>query len=82
MTAGAKPPSGRQFPWADAMALGLGRLRLTPDVFWSLTPKELLLMAGGGARDHAAMGRDALAYLLNRYPDDHNPPDFSAVLDP
>lgn len=52
------------------MALGLGRLRLTPDIFWSLTPKELLLMAGGGVRGPDALGRDALAELMRRFPDE------------
>jgi uncharacterized phage protein (TIGR02216 family) len=52
------------------MALGLGRLRLTPDVFWSLTPKELLLMAGGGGRGTEALKPDALAELMRRFPDD------------
>jgi uncharacterized phage protein (TIGR02216 family) len=52
------------------MALGLGRLRLTPDVFWSLTPRELLLMAGGGPRRGDALRRDALADLMRRFPDE------------
>lgn len=52
------------------MALGMGRLRLTPDVFWSLTPKELLLMAGGGWRGSDALQPDGLAELMRRFPDD------------
>ncbi|MGL4439551.1 MAG: rcc01693 family protein [Bosea sp. (in: a-proteobacteria)] len=63
-------PAFRQFPWADAMALGMGRLRLTPDVFWSLTPKELLLIAGGGIAGCQALGRDALTELMQRFPDE------------
>ena len=60
----------RPFPWADAMALGLGRLRLTPDIFWALTPKELLLMASGGRSTDDALWRDALADLIRRFPDE------------
>jgi uncharacterized phage protein (TIGR02216 family) len=52
------------------MALGLGRLRLTPDMFWSLTPRELVLMAGGGQRGSDALGRDALAEMMRRFPDE------------
>lgn len=52
------------------MVLGLGRLRLTPDIFWSLTPKELLLIAGGGSRSADALSRDALGRLMQRFPDE------------
>lgn len=64
------------------MTLGLGRLRLNPDVFWALTPKELLLMAGGVAQYREAMGRDGLAALLDRFPDDGMPSRISTVFDP
>ena len=30
----------RPFPWAEVMSIGLGRLRLAPSVFWSMTPRE------------------------------------------
>ena len=67
---GLPEPRPRPFPWADAMALGLGRLRLLPDQFWSLTPKELILMAGGGTRRDEALEREALTRLMQRYPDE------------
>jgi uncharacterized phage protein (TIGR02216 family) len=54
-----RPP----FPWADALALGLGRLRLLPDQFWSLTPRELMLMAGAG-QTPAALDRARLEALI------------------
>jgi uncharacterized phage protein (TIGR02216 family) len=28
------------FPWREAMAVGLGVLRWTPDTFWRATPRE------------------------------------------
>lgn len=52
------------------MALGMGRLRLTPELFWSLTPKELVRLAGGGARRDDALEREALAGLMRRFPDE------------
>jgi uncharacterized phage protein (TIGR02216 family) len=58
------------FPWAGALALGLGRLRLTPDIFWSLTPKELILMAGGNVEASGALTAVALSDLMRRFPDE------------
>ena len=54
--------------WGQLMRLGLGRLRLSPEAFWALTPAELMLMAGldGGARP---MRRADLSALAARYPD-------------
>jgi uncharacterized phage protein (TIGR02216 family) len=54
------------FPWEEAMALGLNRLRLTPDLFWSLTPRELLLIANGLASG-SALGRADMEALVARY---------------
>jgi uncharacterized phage protein (TIGR02216 family) len=56
-------------PWADLMALGLMRLRLTPDQFWALTPRELALMAGLGGPAPAALDRAGLAALMRAHPD-------------
>ena len=53
--------------WAGLMRLGLVGLRLSPEVFWALTPAELMLMAGLGGR--APMGRDVLDELAALYPD-------------
>jgi uncharacterized phage protein (TIGR02216 family) len=54
--------------WAGLMRLGLVGLRLAPDVFWALTPGELLLIAGLGAAP-GAMNRARLAAILERFPD-------------
>jgi uncharacterized phage protein (TIGR02216 family) len=54
------------------MALGIGRLRLAPDLFWSLTPSELLLMAEAGRPSAPALDRAALDALIVRH-DRHQP---------
>ncbi|SCW79734.1 rcc01693 family protein [Ancylobacter rudongensis] len=58
------------FPWQAAMALGFGRLRLSSQAFWALTPRELaaaLRPFTGEAR--APLGRAGLAALMARFPD-------------
>lgn len=58
------------FPWREAMAFGLGRLRLPSGVFWSMTPRELALaMEGFTGRIGGPLDRQRLADLMNRYPD-------------
>lgn len=56
------------FPFAAAIAFGLGTLRMEPTAFWRTTPRELLALAAppDGARPP---GRAALDALLERYPD-------------
>ena len=54
--------------WPELMRLGLTRLRLEPDVFWDLTPVELMLMAGGGG-GREALTRGGLEDLVARFPD-------------
>jgi uncharacterized phage protein (TIGR02216 family) len=61
------------FPWRVAMAFGLGRLRLPPEAFWAMTPRELALAAEGmSGRIGAPLGRHTLNELMNRYPDKHD----------
>lgn len=55
--------------WPRLMRLGLVHLRLAPEVFWSLTPAELMLLAGAG-EPGAALTREGLDALLARFPDD------------
>lgn len=59
--------------WAGLMRFGLGVLRLPPDVFWSMTPRELAAAAHPwwGAVD-AAPDRAALDGLMARFPDKIN----------
>jgi uncharacterized phage protein (TIGR02216 family) len=56
------------FDWPALMRAGLQGLGLTPEVFWRLTPAELLLMLGDEA-GQAPMGRDRLEALAARFPD-------------
>ena len=54
--------------WSGLMRLGLVEMRLPPELFWGLTPAELMLMAGLGA-GRAALTRAGLAELAARFPD-------------
>ncbi len=60
------------FPWAEAMRLGLGVLRLSPEAFWKMSPRELAAAAAGLAGPGgpvAVIGRERLKALQQRYPD-------------
>jgi len=61
----------RPFPWAEAMAIGLGVLRLPPRDFWAMTPAELGRAVSGltGGADGAQMSRHSLDMLMARFPD-------------
>lgn len=50
------------------MAYGLGTLRLPPDQFWSLTPRELAATIAPRIRA-AAPGRSDLTALMRAHPD-------------
>ncbi|MCV0348791.1 rcc01693 family protein [Nitratireductor sp.] len=68
MNAAAARP--RPFPWSDVMGFAFGVLRLSPDAFWSMTPRELNCaleaLCGGGA---GAPARNDLDRLMERFPD-------------
>lgn len=56
--------------WPALMAFGLGTLRLSPQAFWSMTPRELTAAARalhGPAPE--SMDETALTALCTRYPD-------------
>ena len=57
------------FPWKQAIGFGLGVLRLSPQQFWSMTPRELgyTIEAVAG---FPPLDRGTLAQLMTRYPDD------------
>lgn len=59
------------FPWAEAMRLGLGVLRLPPEAFWKMTPRELAAAASalGGMAGTPPLKRARLDELARRYPD-------------
>ena len=58
------------FPWKQAIGFGLGILRLSPDAFWRMTPRELAYaieaVSGLGQRP---MDRAAFSDLMQRFPD-------------
>jgi uncharacterized phage protein (TIGR02216 family) len=58
------------FPWAAAMRLGFGVLRLSSKEFWGLTPRELAAAfeARSGARP-GAQDRDRLKQMMEQFPD-------------
>ena len=59
------------FPWADAMAFGLGLLGWPPERFWAATPRELAaaMRAHGRGVAAGAPDRQALAALIAAFPD-------------
>jgi uncharacterized phage protein (TIGR02216 family) len=67
-----EPRAPEPFPWDAAMTAGLGMLRLAPDDFWSMTPRELdaaLRGAFGHVPMQSAMTRSDLAALMTAFPD-------------
>jgi uncharacterized phage protein (TIGR02216 family) len=61
----------QQFPWKDAIGFGLGVLRLPPETFWRMTPRELAAaieaVRGGGM---PRLDRGGLDDLMRRFPDE------------
>jgi uncharacterized phage protein (TIGR02216 family) len=52
------------------MAAGLGLLRLSPQQFWSMTPRELsAALRGLGVVSRSPLRRNELAGLMARFPD-------------
>ena len=60
----------RAFPWKEAIGFGLGVLRLPPEQFWRMTPRELAyaIDAVGGKR--VPLDRADFDALMKRYPDE------------
>ena len=59
----------RPFPWHEAIGFGLGVLRLSPQAFWSMTPRELALAISSVTGATAPLQRDELSDLMTRFPD-------------
>lgn len=59
------------FPWAEAMGFGLGVLRLAPDAFWAMTPRELAaaIRSAGGRAAATPLARRELDRLMQAFPD-------------
>jgi uncharacterized phage protein (TIGR02216 family) len=61
------------FPWERALALGLGVLRLAPEEFWRMTPRELAAaLRGLYGEPQAPLDRTTLDALIARFPDTDN----------
>ena len=58
------------FPWKQAIGFGLGVLRLAPDEFWRMTPRELAYAIEAVNGRGAPLDRQGLDDLMKRYPDD------------
>ena len=56
------------FPWSDVYRLGVLELRLSPEDFWALSPRELAILLGAMPADQRAM-RAEMVSLMNLYPD-------------
>ena len=60
----------KPFPWKDAMRFGLGVLRLSPDAFWKMTPRELAAAWGAIMGERTGpLDRRGLDALMEEFPD-------------
>ena len=58
------------FAWNEVIGFGLGVLRLSPEAFWRMTPREIALaIAAVTGRSAAPLERGTLAELMQRFPD-------------
>jgi uncharacterized phage protein (TIGR02216 family) len=57
------------FPWRDAIGFGLGVLKLSPDAFWRMTPRELAYAIEAVRGRKAVLDRKDFDDLMQRYPD-------------
>ena len=62
--------SGEADHWRALMAFGLGQLRLSPDAFWSMTPREIAAAAHHlTATSPSTPTRETLSALMHDNPD-------------
>ena len=62
-----KPPP---FPWPQVLAIGLGVLRLPPEQFWRMTPREFAAALRGLNGERAVpIDRGSFEALARRFPD-------------
>lgn len=60
----------KPFPWKEAIGFGLGVLRLPPEQFWRMTPRELAYAIETVSGRGAPLGRGGLVDLMKRFPDE------------
>ena len=58
------------FPWKQAIGFGVGVLRLSPEQFWRMNPRELAHAIEAVTGRSAPLDRNGLTNLMKRYPDD------------
>ncbi|MGA7972553.1 MAG: rcc01693 family protein [Pseudolabrys sp.] len=58
------------FPWQQAIGFGLGVLRLSPEAFWRMTPRELAYAIEAVTGHTSPLDRESLAQLMKSYPDE------------
>ncbi len=58
------------FPWREAIGFGLSVLKLSPEQFWRMTPRELAYAIEAVTGRRAPLDRDGLATLMKRFPDE------------
>ncbi|MBX3575850.1 MAG: phage tail assembly chaperone [Rhizobiaceae bacterium] len=51
------------------MRVGLGVLKLSPDQFWAMTPREFAAAAGAFAQGAGPPGRSDLERMMQMFPD-------------
>ncbi|WP_421362898.1 rcc01693 family protein [Agrobacterium rosae] len=67
---GSSPDHGpKPFPWGQVIHAGLSLLRLSPTVFWALTPLEFFAMTGGMRPKRDRLDRGGLEGLMRLFPD-------------
>jgi len=59
------------FPWKEVIGFGLGVLKLSPEQFWRMTPRELACAIDAVSGRATPLDRNALSQLMMRYPDEH-----------
>lgn len=59
----------KPFPWEEAIGFGLGVLKLSPQAFWTMTPRELAFAIRALTGATAPLVRSDLRDLMKRFPD-------------
>jgi uncharacterized phage protein (TIGR02216 family) len=58
------------FPWERVIGFALGILRLPPDAFWRMTPRELAFaISATTARQGEPLRRADFETMMSRFPD-------------
>ena len=55
--------------WQELMAFAFGILKLTPDTFWAMTPREFDAAASPFLQTSQKTERGTLAALMQEFPD-------------